>query len=504
MGVIIGVIIFYMCIVLGIGYWAMKKTKSSSDFFVAGKQLGILAVALASFSAAISGFVFVGGPGLEYKLGIGTLWLTFPTSISFMMAWLILGKKMRFLAEVRDCMTVSDAIYARYESKGASFLAAIASLVGLILYLATQISAFAFILSPIFGWSFKTAVLIGMGIVLAYSVAGGMLAGVYTDVFQGSIMAVASIFVFAYTLLHGGGMSNMTSTLAQNVAPEFVGPFGLVGPGLAMGWFFCLSIGIVGQPHIAHKFYMIKDIKKLKWGPTIAAVAGMLGGLLWLGVGLVVRYKTSIGALDALSSQEAVKQLLAGNSDYAIAVFLNNYTPKILAGIIYAGIASAVMSTADSFINLASAAIVRDIPKVFNKRLKANQELKYGRFAVVILSVLTVVISFVFGKSGVAILGAFGWGTFAAALAPALGIGLNWKRATKEAAFSSILVGLSLNLILEIGSKTGAAFYTKLFKPLGIYNGTFSLVISIIIFIVVSYLTSQSKLKDDMLAVMDA
>ncbi|SHK56052.1 sodium/proline symporter [Paramaledivibacter caminithermalis] len=493
MNIVILVIILYMLIVLGIGFWAMKKTKSSEDFFVAGKQLGIMAVAMAAFSAAISGFVFVGGPGLAYKLGVGTLWLTFPTSISFAMAWIILGKRMRLLAETRGCMTVSDAIYARFESKNASFLAALASLVGLVLYLATQISAFAFILSPIFGWSFKTAVIVGMGIVLLYSVAGGMLAGVYTDVFQGSVMAVASLFVFGYALSNGGGMANMTKVLAQQVKPEFVGPWGVLPASLAMGWFFCLAIGIVGQPHIAHKFYMIKDIRKLKWGPVIAAVAGMLGGLLWLSVGLVVRYKVAIGEIAALE-----------NSDLAISVFLDNYAPKILAGIIYAGIASAVMSTADSFINLASAAIVRDIPKAFDKKFTSEQELKYGRLSVVILSILTVIISFVFGKSGVAILGAFGWGTFAAALAPTLGIGLNWKRATKQAAFWSIFIGLGLNLVLEIGSKMGANWYAVIFKPLGIYNGTFSLVISIIVFIGVSYLTPESKLKEDIEAIMNA
>lgn len=493
MAIIKTVIAVYMLIVLGIGFWAMKKTKSSADFFIAGKQLGIIAVALASFSAAISGFVFVGGPGLEYSIGIGSLWLTFPTSISFTMAWLILGKKMRFLAETRDCMTVSDAILARYESKPTSLLAAIASIVGLILYLATQISAFAFILSPIFNINYTTAVLIGMGIVLIYSVAGGMLAGVYTDVFQGSIMAVASIFVFIYTLIHGGGMANMTATIAQQVKPEFVGPWGLLPAPMAMGWFFCLAIGIVGQPHIAHKFYMIKDVKKLRWGPLIAAIAGMLGGLLWLGVGLVIKYKVAIGEVPALE-----------NADYAISVFLNNYTPKILSGIIYAGIASAVMSTADSFINLASVAAVRDIPKAFGIELDSKKELSYGRIAVVVLSVLTVIISFVFGSKGVAVLGAFGWGTFAAALAPALGIGLNWKKGTKQAAFWSILIGLTLNVVLEIAKSVGAGFYQSIFAPLGIYNGTFSLVISIIVYIGLSYLTEKPRLKEDIEAIMDA
>ena len=496
---VIGIIILYMLVVLGIGVWSMRQTKSSSDFFIAGKQLGLIAVALASFSAAISGFVFVGGPGIAYSLGMGTLWLTFPTSISFAMAWLILGKRMRLLADTHDAMTVPDALHARFDDGKVSGLAAVATIIGLVLYLATQISAFAFILGPIFGIGFYTAVIIGMAIVLVYSAMGGMIAGVYTDVFQGSIMAIASLAVFIFTLKAGGGMSNITTTLAQEVGPDFVGPWGLVPATLAMGWFFCLAIGIVGQPQLLHKFYMFKDIKKMKWGPLMAAIPAMLTGLLWMGVGLVVRYLAVTGKLP-----EPAMELMNKSADNAIAVFLNNYTPKFLAGIIFAGIASAVMSTADSFINIASAAAVRDIPKAFGKKVSSEQELKWGRIAVVVLSILTVIISFTFGTKGIAILGAFGWGTFAAALAPALGIGLNWKRATKTAAFWSILIGLGLNVILEIGSKMGMAFYVNIFKPLGIYNGTFSMVVSTILFILISYATSPREISQDLESVMDA
>jgi len=67
----------YMLVVLYIGYWAMKQTESSADFFIAGKKLGLYALAMASFSAAISGWVFVGGPGLYYNVGQASLWMTF-------------------------------------------------------------------------------------------------------------------------------------------------------------------------------------------------------------------------------------------------------------------------------------------------------------------------------------------------------------------------------------------------------------------------------------------
>lgn len=494
------VMAIYMIAVLYIGYWAMKQTESSKDFFVAGKKLGLYALAMASFSAAISGWVFVGGPGLYYGIGQGSLWMTFPTSTSFLMAWIILGKRMRLLTDAKGCMTVSDAIYARYNSKAVSGVAAFALLVGLVLYLANQITSFAFILSPIFNVSYNWAVLIGMLIVLAYSVAGGMLAGVYTDVLQGTSMIIASIIIFFLALGKGGGTVNMTSSVAEAMGgAEFVGPWGVMPAITAMSWFFLLAIGIVGQPHIVHKFYMVKDMKKMKWAPTLAAMGGMVAGLLWFSVGLCVKYLATAGKL----SPESMA-LLEASSDNTIVVFLNNFAPKVIAGIVYAGIASAIMSTADSFINIASAAVARDLPFAFGKELDSKQELKYGRIAVVIIAIIAVILALTLGPKGIALLGAFGWGTFAAALAPAVGIGFNWKKGTKQGAMWSIIVGLVLNIGLEIAKTLKADFYVNGIASKGIYNGTLSLAVSIIVYILVSYMTKDDKLDRDMEAVMDA
>lgn len=491
----------YMLVVLYIGYWAMKQTESSADFFIAGKKLGLYALAMASFSAAISGWVFVGGPGLYYNVGQASLWMTFPTSVSFLMAWVILGKRMRLLTDAKGCMTVSDAIYERYDSKLVSGISAAALLVGLVLYLANQITSFAFILSPIFNISHKWAVVIGMLIVLIYSAAGGMLAGVYTDVFQGTIMIIASILIFFTSLKAGGGTVNMTTTIANSMenGANFVGPWGLVSPITAMSWFFLLSIGIVGQPHIVHKFFMVRDTNDLKWGPTLAAVGGMLAGLLWFGVGLVIKHLSLSGQLSAESMA-----LLAESADNTIVVFLNNYVPRVIAGVVYAGIASAIMSTADSFINIASAAVVRDLPFSFGKELDSKQELYYGRIAVIILSIIAVILALTLGAQGIALLGAFGWGTFAAALAPAVGIGFNWKRGTKEGALWSIIVGLVLNVGLEVAKTLGLPFYANNIGNKGIYNGTLSLAVSIIVYIVVSYMTKAQPLDKEIEALLDA
>lgn len=493
------IIVLYMLVVLGIGYWAAKRTKNTEDFYAAGKGLGIIALAMAAFSAAISGFVFVGGPGFFTKLGMGSLWLTLPTSASFAMAWIIMSKRMRVLAEAKKCITAPDAIYARYNSNKTRVLASIATMVGLLLYLATQISAMGFIIGPLFNLNYKTAVIIGMLIVVIYSAAGGMLAGVYTDVFQGSMMALASIFIVIFTVIKGGGMENMTTMIAgvENGA-KFINPWGVISPIMAMSWFFVLGIGIVGQPHIIHKFYMVKDINKLKWGPVVAAIPGMLGGLFWIMIGFFIKSLAVTGQL----SPESMT-LLNANADNTVVIYLNEYAPKVIAGLVYAGIASAVMSTADSFINIVSACIVRDIPAAKGIKLSDKKSLLYARISVVILSILTVIISFTVGTKGVAVLGAFGWSTFAAALAPAFGIGLNWKRATKQGAFCSILVGLCGNVIFEVAKNMNTAWYSNYIKPLGIYNGAFWLAISAIVFIVVSYMTKAEKIDKKTEACMD-
>ena len=94
----------------------------------------------------------------------------------------------------------------------------------------------------------------------------------------------------------------------------------------------------------------------------------------------------------------------------------------------------------------------------------------------------------------VALLGAFGWGTFAAALVPVVAIGLNWKRATPLAANVAIITSLLINFGLKV---TGVAM------PFNIDVGAFSLAVSLTLFVGISYLSKPPQLDPDVEAVMD-
>jgi Na+/proline symporter len=469
---IVGVAVVYFAIVAAIGAWATRRTRTATDFFVAGEGIGLAALTLAAMSATLSGFAFIGGPGLVYSVGLGAMFLILPAAVTSSMTSWALAKRMRLLHEVRGLITVPDAIGARYRSPAAQGLSALAILIAVIGYMATNILALGLVIDAIFGTGLTAGVWIGMAIVLAYSVAGGILAGVYTDVFQGSLMAVASVLVFLYTLKAGGGMGAISRTIMAADA-TFLGPFGAMGPVAALSLFFVFGVGSMGQPHVIHKFYMLKDPRRLKWYPLLVTVALLVTMLLYFGVGVAVKALVVEGRVPPL-----------GTPDDATPLFLLRFTPVLLAALVFSGVAAAIMSTVNSFMNIGAAAVTHDIPVALG--LRVENELRWGRIATVVISIAAAFLALLPGAL-VAFLGIFGWGLFASTLVPALAIGLNWEGATREGAVASISVGLFVTLLFET-----LAYFKVYSFPAGVTVSGLSLVLAILVFFAVSWMTRRS------------
>src|ERR1051325_2285614 len=276
-----------------------RRTRTAKDFYMAGGGIGIWALSIAAMAATLSGFAFIGGPGLLYTLGLGAVFIVLPASLTNTLTAWVLAKRMRILGEVRGLLTVPDAIGARYRSPAAQGLAGVAILVAIIGYMATNFLARGLVVDAIFGTGLGAGIWIGTGVVLAYSAAGGMLAGVYTDVFQGGVMALASVLVFRYALASGGGLGGISRTILAS-DPGFLSPWGKLSPLAALSFFFVFGVGVLGQPHVVHKFYMIKDPLRLKWYPALMTAALMVTLLLYFGVGVAVKARGAAGALAQL------------------------------------------------------------------------------------------------------------------------------------------------------------------------------------------------------------
>ena len=479
----------YFAVCIGVGVWALRRTASTRDFFMAGRDLGILVTGLAIFSSQMSGFGFVGGPGLVYRMGLSSSWMTVIAPLAFSCSFYLLATRLRMVAELRDTISLPDAVAARYGSEQARLLTAVAILLGVVGYLGTQILAMATVLRDVLNnvsfipdVSLAACMAIACAVLVFYCVTGGILASVYTDLVQGGIMIVAAVFVFVAALnAVDGGLPGIVTTLIAD-DPEAITPWGTLGMLGSLSWFLVFVLGSAGQPHVITKFMMNRRVEDARRTLPVSATGYVLCSLLWLGIGLSMR---------ALVVQGGHPEL--ANPDEAAPQFLQFHAGPLLAGIVFAGLFAAIMSTADSFLNLGAAAVVHDIPRALTGRSLSN-ELFWARAATVGLAVGSAVFVLHSRQDLVALLGAFGWGTFAAALVPAVAIGFNWKRATATAANTAIASSLVVNFGIEL---FGVAL------PYGINGGFVALLLSMTLFFGISLASPPPRIDPDVEAVMD-
>ncbi|MEM4497109.1 MAG: sodium/solute symporter [Archaeoglobaceae archaeon] len=438
--VIATIVIAYFVLSFVIGIIGVRKIKTSEHYFGATRLFGPVLIGIAACASIMSGYGFVGGPGLLYKAGATSVWLTWGAPFGFVFAFWLLGRKLRLLADVRPIGSLPDVIYYRYKSNAARALLALCLLLGVVAYLGTQVLSGGIVVAGLLGVSLEVGIILAFGIVIAYTAIGGMVASILTDFFQGLIMIFAGIAAVIFVLLMTGGTEGLFTTVGK-MDPTMIDPLGKGTWMLVLGWFGLFMITFCGQPHLVSKFYTLREYKDLKWSAVLSGFGYLLTSLLWVFVGYAALWLVAKGIVPPLK-----------NPDDAAIVVVSHF-PTWMAGVIYAGLLAAIMSTASAFIAIASAAIARDLPKAFGKELDHKKQILWGRVAVVVFTILALIIGY-YGGYMVIILGTLGWGYFASAVFPVLVFGLHWKRATREAAIVSLTLALVLNiafLIIERG-----------------------------------------------------
>ncbi|MEL6122336.1 MAG: sodium/proline symporter [Bacteroidota bacterium] len=480
-------VIVYMLLCIGVGIWALRRTKSTHDFFMAGKSLGVWVSAFAVFSTTLSGFGFVGGPGLVYSMGMSSFWMVVVAIMGFNVSFSLLGKRLRLFAELGNYVSLPDVVYKRYGNNTTRLLMALAIVIGVVGYLATQVLAMAIVLRDIlnagdyFGQvSLVTAMIISCSILIFYSVTGGIIASVYTDMVQGAIMIVAAVLVFITVIFtFDNGLMEMNQIIYQDDR-QAIGPWGTLGMIGSLSWLLLFGLGGAGQPHVITKLMMNKRISDAKKILPVSVMGYVFSALLWIGIGLCMRALVLSGMHEPLTSP-----------DQAASQFLQYYAHPLLAGIVFAGLFAAIMSTAEAFLSIGTAAIMHDIPQGLG--VKVSGELSIARITTVVLTILAALFA-VNSGSLIAMIGAMSWGIFAAAVVPVVTLGFNWKRATPLAANVAIVVSLVIHLVIKAMSWN---------LPYRIDAGAFTLILSLTIFISMSLLSAPPRLDKEVEYVMD-
>jgi SSS family transporter len=488
--------------VMAIGVWSRGRIRTSRDFFIAGQDVGLWPVAMATMATAFSGFVFLGGPGLTYRMGVASFAIILPIGFTASLLCWTVARPLRLLSEIREILTIPDAIACRFEDRLSTALATLAVFIGVIAYLGAQFLALAILLETLFdgrdslgSWSLPVALLAGASIVVLYSVLGGMVAGVYTDLVQGLLMLLAALLVFGRALWVNQGPVAMLSSIGRHEAfADFFDPFAN-GAGLTtLSFFLVFGIGVLGQPHMLHKFYMLRDPRQLRWFPLVLGSSQVICLLIWVGIGLAVPALVAQGRMATLA-----------HPDEAAPRFLLEFCPPLMTGVAVSAVLAAIMSTADSFLNIGSGVLVRDLPRLLGGTKMRG--LRSARWATAGIALLAAALALGFGDL-IALLGTFAFGTLGAALAPTFVLGLSWSRVTASAASASIASGLVVSLGLEaLRRMTPSGTLEEIGLAAGAVPSAIALMVSFSVLLTVSWVTgrdNRSRIPSDVLKVMES
>lgn len=440
-----------ICVSFILGWLARKRTTSAQAFLGSTGMFGPLTVGLSSTAAVASAFALVGVPGLMYATGnTMTFWML--SSAAFALAYLILGKKVRAMAELGPVASLGDISDLRFNNNRLiKALMSIIIFMGCIAYLAAQIKAGSELFSHLLGWNTFATGLVIFGILTVYMTIGGEVGGLLTQAFQGFVMVLAGIVVITVFFAMTGGFGTVLQTvskagtitqggISKTFGADFLNAWGVLPGSIAMAWMIIPVLGTVGQPQVLTRMYALKDPRDMPKLGLYAGLAHMIIGFF----AIVVAY----GAIYLVASGKIAPLHSGDRAIFAFADYFGIYVQML----IYAAILAAAMSSASMFLSISANIISRDLPSALGKEIPQDKQVTVSRITMFVLGILSILFSLGSNKM-IAILGTFGWGTLMSATFPPFIIGLLWDRATGTGVACGLLTALCLNILSAAGFK---------------------------------------------------
>ncbi|MBT7592513.1 MAG: sodium:solute symporter family protein [Candidatus Scalindua sp.] len=363
------IVVVYLVCIFALGIWGGKGVKTLSQFSVAGRSYGTFIIFATLSASFIGGGFSMGNAEKVFLFGIVNIFALWGFSLKEILVASFIAPRM---GKYPDAISVGDIMKKNYGKTGmvVSGIMAFAVCAGI---LGAQVGATGYIFNIFLGIPRFHSILIGCGIVIAYSTVGVMRSVVLTDVVQFVILAIGIPLTLILGINHVGGWSVMISSVPNT---HFTFP----GTGKTMAQFIALFLAFVfGEtlvpPYVQRLFLSKKSSHTVK--------ATLFSGIFSIPFFAVTGF---IGIV-ALT----IKPDLDPNS--AMPFVISTVLPIGLKGLVIAGVISIVMSSADSFLNSASIAITHDVVEPLRKkRMSVSRELLFVR----VINLFTGVVAIIF------------------------------------------------------------------------------------------------------------
>lgn len=431
--VVLTTLVVYNGLLIGVGLWARRRNESVEDFYLAGRRLGPWIAGISASASSSSAWTLLGVSGAAYAWGTPALWL-FPATVSgFLINWVWVAPRLKTLAAEEEAITLSAVVAPASLGAMRGIILRVAAVIivfSFIFYIASQFEAAGKAFESAFGLSKQASILLGAGVVLAYTLLGGFWAVSVTDSVQGSLMVVAGIVLPVAALSAVGGPAALADGLSAAGGPSIpAGQFsGLTGLLFVLAM-FGITIGYPGQPHVVNRYMALRDEASLKQGRIIALVWAVLvySGMLLLGLCARVLFGDLADAEQVFF--ETAQRLL----------------PAVVAGVMLAAVLSAIMSTADSQILVASSSISHDWSLAGGS---AANGLVKSRATVVVVLVLATVLALLW-RADIFSRVLFAWVALGAAFGPVLVLRLAGRSVSPRGTLAAMLAGFGSTLVLS-------------------------------------------------------
>ena len=477
----------------GIGLWSKKKATTTQAYFGGTAMFGPIAVGLSSMAGVASAFALVGVPGLIYNSGNAmAFWML--GSAAFAASYIILGKKVRAMAEVADISSLGDICDVRFNrNRVIKALMSIIICLGCVGYLAAQISAGTALISNLVNVPPIVAGLLIFGLLTIYTAISGEVGGLLSQAFQGAVMVIAGVVLIIAFFVVTGGFGNVLEAVGsvseitgangvtKALGPDFLNAWGTMPGGISLTWMLIPLLGCVGQPQVIVRMYAVKNPRDLPKTGLVTGITHAIVSFLCVVIAYGALYLVSTGQIDPLPSGD--------NAIYAFADHCGLWA-QLLA---YAAILAAALSSASMFLTSSSTLLSKDLPSALGIKIAPEKQIAISRIFMIILGVVSIVVS-VFSSEMVGLLGTFGWGTLVSGTFPVFVVGLLWDRCNTK----GVIAGLAYSVVFNI-----LPLVTPFAYPSSLPGYFITSAVAITLTVVVSLVTPREKLNAASQAVLD-
>jgi sodium/proline symporter len=430
------VLIVYLGLLAAFAIWSRRETGTLSGFYLAGKKLPYWVVAFSTNATGESGWLLLGLTGMGYAVGAQAYWILVGEVIGIALSWGLISRRLKRLGDETDSITVPDVLAARFDDKWHLIrgIAVVIILTMVTIYVTAQLVASGKALSGFIGMDYKTGVIVGSAIIIGYTFIGGYKAVSYTDVLQGVLMLLGLILVPAAAIYAAGGWGSMTSNLvAQD--PALVSMFALTDGGIS-GWvaiasFMAIGLPFLGVPQLLVRYMSARDDEEIKKARIVSVLV------------------LTVFLFGAITAGIAGRALFPGleDSEAIFPTLSNQLFPPLISGVLLVIVLSAIMSTADSLLLLASSAIVRDtIQKIFGSTKSDHALAGFGKVVTILIGIFAIALAIPEAKFIFDFV-LYAWSGLGAAFGPVMVCILYYKKTTRQGVISGMLAGFATSIV---------------------------------------------------------